>query len=94
MAMEIFDPSTSPEKETIEYAPRPRDLKGLRVGLVENTKFNSDKLLLKIADRLKAQYGMEMVMLNSKRSPSVGVDETAVKEFKVKADFVVAGIGD
>lgn len=27
------------------YAPRPRSLTGLRVGLVENTKFNSDRTL-------------------------------------------------
>ena len=94
MTMEMFDPSTAPERESIDYVPRPQSLEGLRVGLVENTKFNSDKILLKVAERLKARHGMEMVLLNSKRSASDSVDEDAIREFKTKADFVVAGIGD
>ena len=94
MPMEIFDPSTSPEREAIDYAPRPENLRGLRVGLVENTKFNSDKILLKIADRLAAKHGMEMVMLSRKQSASASVEEAAVADFKTKADFVLAGVGD
>ena len=94
MSTEIFDPSTSPEREAIDYVPRPKELSGLRIGLVENTKFNSDKLLLKIAHLLKERHGMEMVMLNSKKSASAFVEEEAIRDFKTKADFVLAGVGD
>jgi len=94
MSTEIFDPTISAEKETISYAPRPTSLEGLRMGLVENTKYNSKQLLVRVAERLQAKYGMEMVHMDTKQSASHGVDESAVAEFKTKADFVIAGIGD
>lgn len=92
--MEIFDPTTSPTKESISYAPRPKNLNGLKVGLVENTKHNSDVLLLRIAERLKERFGMEMVLINRKKSAGDHVTDNAIMDLKEKADFVISGIGD
>ena len=92
--MELFDPTMGHAHEAIAYAPRPGKLDGLRVGLVENTKFNSDKLLLKIAERLKARYGMTMVKMARKKSSGSAVYDHDIAEFKTKADFVIAGVGD
>jgi len=92
--MELFDPTIGHQREAIAYAPRPGSLKGLRVGLVENTKFNSDKLLLKIADRLKARYGTTMVKMARKKSSGSAVYDHDVAEFKTGADVVIAGVGD
>ena len=92
--MEIFDPTVAPAEEKIEFVPRPQNLKGLRVGLVENSKHNSDVLLLKIADRLRARYQTEMVMLHRKQSASDYVTDEALDALKKKADFVLTGIGD
>jgi hypothetical protein len=94
MALEIFDPTVSPVMETISYAPRPKSLKGLKVGLVENTKHNSDVLLVKIAERLKMEFGIEMVSLHHKKSASDYLTDEAIADLKQKADFAIAGIGD
>ena len=94
MSLEIFDPTVPPVKETFSFAPRPQNLSGLRVGLIENSKHNSDVLLLKIADRLKTRYGIEMVQLHRKESASHYVTDETVEDLKRKADFVIAGIGD
>jgi hypothetical protein len=95
MATNLFDPTGSnAAPAAIHFAPRPRDLKGLRVGLVENTKFNSEKLLKLVGERLQQRYGITVVHLAHKQSAGHGVAETDIKEFKVKADFVVAGVGD
>ena len=94
MPGDLFDPTQSPQQEPIRYVPRPRELKGLKVGLVENTKFNSEVLLKKVAERLQRQYGMRMVHLAHKKSAGSPVNEADIQEFKVKADFVVAGVGD
>jgi len=94
MALEIFDPTVSPVQEPISYAPRPKSLKGLKVGLVENTKHNSDVLLLKIAERLKRQFGIEMVALHRKKSASDYVTDETIADLKQNADFAIAGIGD
>ncbi len=94
MTAEIFDPTISPGKEAFNYAPRPDSLEGLKVGLVENTKYNSETILRKIAERLDEQYKIKMVHVNHKKSASHSVSEDAIETLKGKADFVVAGIGD
>jgi hypothetical protein len=56
--MKLFDPTSTPRERTVALAPRLRNLRGLRVGLVENTKFNSDVILAKLGERLTREYGM------------------------------------
>ncbi len=90
----MFDPTAAPVSPTVSLAPRPADLRGLRIGLVENTKFNADTLLLKLAERLGRDYGMTVAHMARKRSPSHEVDERAIAELKRRADFVISGVGD
>ena len=94
MPLEIFDPTVTPVKEKIFFAPRPQSLAGLKVGLVDNTKYNSDVILLKIAERLKEKFEIEMVLLHRKKSASHYVSNEAIDELKKKSDFVIAGVGD
>ncbi len=92
--MKLFDPTSTPRERTVALAPRPRDLRGLRVGLVENTKFNSDTILRKLGEQLTTQHGMVVSRMIRKRSPSHGVTEEAADELRRISDFVVSGIGD
>jgi hypothetical protein len=55
--IEILDPTVEAATRPVRWAPRPDSLAGKRIGLVENTKFNSDRLLQKIGDVLKSEYG-------------------------------------
>jgi hypothetical protein len=79
---------------TFSLAPRPASLQDLRVGLVENTKFNSDVILLKIAERLAARYHMAMTHLHRKKSSGHSVTSEAIATLRHCADFVIAGVGD
>jgi hypothetical protein len=92
--MKLIDPTATPVARTVRLAPRPADLRGLRLGLVENTKFNADTLLLKLADRLRERYGVTMAHMARKRSPSHEVDEAAIAALKAHSDVVISGIGD
>jgi len=92
--LRIFDPTVQPKVEEISYAPRPKSLSGLHIGLVENTKFNSDRLLLKVADILEKEYGAAGHLIRSKRNPSVPAHEEILVELATQCDAVVAGIGD
>jgi hypothetical protein len=92
--MDIFDPTIGHQREPMAWAPRPKKLKGLRVGLVENTKFNSDVLLKKIGARLEKLHGVTVVGMKRKKSSSSSVTDADIADFKTKADFIVAGIGD
>jgi hypothetical protein len=92
--MKLFDPTSTPRERTIILAPRLRDLHGLRVGLVENTKFNSDVILAKLGERLARQHGMTVSRMIRKRSASHAVTEEAADGLRRISDFVVSGVGD
>jgi hypothetical protein len=92
--MKLIDPTAAPVAREVRLAPRPADLRGLRLGLVENTKFNSDTLLLKLANRLRDRHGITMAHMTRKRSPSHEVEEAAIAALKARSDVVISGIGD
>jgi hypothetical protein len=92
--MKLFDPTSMPVPRSVDLAARPRDLHGLRIGLVENTKFNSEALLSRLGDRLAREHGMRVVHMHRKRSPSHGVTEESADHLRRICDFVVSGIGD
>ena len=93
--LEILDPTVDvPAEAPIAYAPRPDSLAGKRVGLIENTKFNSDRLLLKIGEALKAEYGAAETRLFRKHNSSVPAHQEIIDELQQTCDVMVAGIGD
>lgn len=92
--MEILDPTTEAAAQSIAYAPRPGSLEGKRVGFIENTKFNSDRLLAKIGDILKAEYGAAETRMWRKHNSSVPAHAEIIEELKQTCDVMVAGIGD
>ena len=94
MSSPLFDPTAAPVGRAVTIAPRPARLDGLCIGLVENTKFNSATLLLRLADRLGRRHGMTVAHMARKRSPSHEVDEAAIEALRTQSDFVVSGIGD
>jgi len=91
---EILDPTVEPRRQPLTYVPRPDSLKGKRVGLVENTKFNSDKLLQKIGEILKTEYGAAETRMWRKHNSSVPAHDEIIDEAKRGVDAIVAGIGD
>ena len=89
----ILDPTISTARETIEYVPRPQKLEGLRIALIENTRTNSEALLLKLAEGLRSQHDMqvELVLHKHQRAP---LSDAQLAELRGRTDFAIAGIGD
>ena len=92
--MKIFDPTAAPSPRAAKLAPRPARLDGLRLVLVENTKFNAETLLRKVGDRLGVKYGTRVSLVHRKRSPSHEVEEHVLPALQRQADLVISGIGD
>jgi hypothetical protein len=92
--IEVLDPTVEQSMQSIKFVARPDSLSGLRVGLVENTKFNSDRLLQKIGDVLVADYGAASARMWRKHNASVPAHEEIVQELRASCDVMVAGIGD
>jgi hypothetical protein len=91
---ELLDPTTEAATQSIAYAPRPENLKGLRVALVENTKYNSDKLLERIGEILKSEYGARETRMFRKKNAGVPAHAEIIAEMKQSCDVMVAGVGD
>jgi len=94
MTIQIYDPTIEAKSRHIAYAPRPKSLAGLRVGLVDNSKHNSDQLLMRIAGLLESDYGAKAHVMRRKSSAGVPASPEIIEEFKNACDVVVAGIGD
>jgi hypothetical protein len=94
MSIQIYDPTTEVGARRIQYAPRPKSLEGLRIGLVDNTKHNSDQLLLRIAAILEREHGATAHIIRRKKSAGAAPHAEIIDELKANSDVIVAGIGD
>ena len=92
--LKVFDPTTPAKVEKIDFVPRPDSLSNLRIGLVDNAKFNSDKLLIRIALILENEYGAQNHVIRRKHNPGVPAHEEIIQELASKCDVVISGIGD
>jgi hypothetical protein len=92
--MTLFDPVSPPAPRPFTLAPRPANPKGLRLGLVDNTRFNSHRLLRELAERPARRHGMTVTLTHRKRSPSHAIEEAAIGALRAQCDLVVSGIGD
>ena len=94
MALEILDPTVEPRRQPLTFVARPDSLRGKRVGLVENTKYNSDKLLVKIGEILVKDYGAASTKMWRKHNAGVPAHDEIIDEARRGVDVVVAGVGD
>jgi len=91
--IDLLDPTIAPARERIDYAARPRNLERLRVGLIDNTRKNSEAVLRRLAEKLEAVHGIKLEILIHKHQRAPLKDEQ-IAELKGKIDFVIAGVGD
>lgn len=94
MPLQIYDPTNDVKGRRINYAPRPKTLEGVRIGLVDNTKHNSDQLLLRIADILEKEHGAKAHVIQRKTSSGAAPHASMIEEYKAGVDVIVAGVGD
>ncbi len=91
--LNILDPTIATPRERIDYAARPKSLKGLRIGVLENTRRNSEAVLRSLAAKLEAAHGMKLgsVVHKHQRAP---LADAQLAEMKGRVDFIIAGVGD
>ena len=92
--MQIYDPTIGTSGRSVNFVPRPKSLAGLRIGLVDNTKHNSDQMLLRIAALLESKHGARTHIIRKKKSAGAAPHSEIVEEFKAHCDVIVAGVGD
>ena len=91
----LLDPTGFDERAVdTTLAPRPAGLRGLTVGLLENTKVNAALLLSHIGRELQREHGVHAAVLFTKSYFGTPTEESLIQRILHNCDFVVAGVGD
>ena len=93
-AMPVYDPRGVVETEPVTTAPRVKKLEGLRLGLLDNTKWNANKLLRGVRDRLAQKHAFSAVNYYRKESFSSSAAPALIAEIAASNDVVITAIGD
>jgi hypothetical protein len=90
----VYDPRGVVETSPLATAPRVKKLAGLRLGLLDNTKWNANKLLRGVRDRLAQKHGFGAINYYRKESFSLAAAPDLLAEIAAENDVVITAIGD
>ena len=90
----VFDPRGRVDAERVAVAPRVAALTGLKLGILDNTKWNANRLLRKAAVLLETEHGIASVSYYKKESFSKVADPALIAEIAANNDIVLTAIGD
>ena len=89
-----FDPRGVVETEPLALAPRAASLDGLRLGVLDNTKWNASRLLRKTVAKLQKELSFTAVTHYRKESFSKDADPALIETIAADNDIVLTAIGD
>ena len=89
-----FDPRGVVETEPLALSARAGGLDGLRLGVLDNTKWNANRLLRKTIARLQDEFSFAAVNYYRKESFSKDADPALIATIAADNDIVVTAIGD
>jgi hypothetical protein len=92
--IQVYDPRGVVGAEKKAIAARVKALDGLRLGVLDNTKWNANKLLRELRDQLKAAHPLAAVHYYRKESFSKFAAPALIEEIRRDNDIVVTAIGD
>jgi hypothetical protein len=92
--IQVYDPRGAVGAEKKATAARIPALKGLRLGILDNTKWNANKLLREVRDQLKAAQSLADIHYYRKESFSKFAAPELIEEIRRDNDIVVTAIGD
>jgi len=90
----VYDPRGVVGAENKAIAPRLRSLDGLRLGILDNTKWNANKLLREVRDRLQAAHPLASVSYYRKESFSRFAAPELIRRIRSENDIALTAIGD
>jgi len=90
----VLDPVSKPKLTKININPRPTNIAGLRVAMVDNTKPNFAQFLDTIEELLVNKYQVASVTRYRKPGRTMPLDSQVIAEIKKGCDIAVTGLGD
>ena len=89
----FIDPTRGGSKVQLQRAPRPMDLAGKVVGLLDNTKEQGDVILAAVGEGLRERYGVADVIIRRKAFFSKPADPELLNDMAKKVQVAVAALG-
>jgi hypothetical protein len=92
----ILDPTgqSGRDRAAATLAPRVLDLRGIRLGLLDNAKGNAARVLQTLAAQLRAQHHVGEVSTFTKSYFGTPVEEDRASEIAQSCDAGQHGVGD
>jgi len=90
----VYDPRGAVEAAPLTTARRVKKLEGLRLALLDNTKWNAGKLLRGLRDRLAQKHAFGAVNYYRKESFSRNAAPELLADIAACNDIVLTAIGD
>jgi hypothetical protein len=90
----VYDPRGVVDAAPLVMSPRVRKLEGLRLGLLDNTKWNANKLLRGVRDRLAEKHPFGAVNYYRKESFAAAASAGLLERIAAENDIVLTAIGD
>jgi hypothetical protein len=88
---QVYAPTGAPQTVAVKSIERPRSLKDLRVGLLDNGKEFSDVVLEALADVLRRDHGVTRIKFWRKGFPAKGAP--FIEEMAAETDVAISGVG-
>lgn len=89
----FIDPTAGGGKRKIALAPRPMDLAGKVVGLLDNTKEQGTLILETMGNALRERYGVARVIIRSKEHYSKPATDALIDEMAKEVQVAIAAVG-
>ena len=89
----FIDPTRGGAKKQLTRAPRPMDLTGKVVGLLDNTKEQADIILQTVGEDLRARYGVADVVFRRKAYFSRPAAPELIDDMASKVQVAIAAVG-
>ena len=90
----VYDPRGVVEAQAKPLSKRIAGLEGLRLGVLDNTKWNANKLLRQVRDELALANKFKSVNYYRKESFSRFADPKLIEQIRAENDIVLTAIGD
>ena len=89
----FIDPTAGGDEAKIVRAPRPMDLAGKVVGLLDNTKEQADVILATLGEALRERHGVSRVVLRRKEHYSKPAAPAIIAEMAKEVEIAIAAVG-
>jgi hypothetical protein len=89
----FIDPTAGGGKAAVALAPRPMDLAGKVVGLLDNTKEQGTLILETIGKALQERYGVAKVILRTKEHYSKPATDALIDEMSKEVQVAIVAVG-